>query len=76
MNLKTVICIMIPLMFGTACADVKSAGRQIGHTTRDVSRDVGHATRDAAKTVGHTTRDAAKKVGSTVKKATSGDDSR
>jgi hypothetical protein len=36
----------------SACAQLKEAGRTIGHTTRDVARDVGHGTRDAAKTVG------------------------
>lgn len=36
----------------SACAQLKEAGRRIGHTTRDVARDVGHGTRDAAKTVG------------------------
>jgi hypothetical protein len=36
----------------SACAQLKEAGRTIGHTTRDVARDIGHGTRDAAKTVG------------------------
>jgi len=36
----------------SACAQLKEAGRRIGHTTRDVARDIGHGTRDAAKTVG------------------------
>lgn len=42
------------------CADLKSAGRTIGHTTRDVTRDIGHATRDVTRDIGHATRDAAK----------------
>lgn len=85
MKLNTTTCLIIAtLLVGTACAEMKTTGRQIGHTTRDVTRDIGHATRDAAKTVGHTTRDvtrevghttrdAAKKVGTGVKEATSGD---
>jgi hypothetical protein len=36
----------------SACAQLKEAGRTIGHTTRDVARDIGHGTRDAAKSVG------------------------
>ena len=36
----------------SACAQVKEAGRTIGHTTRDAARAIGHGTRDAAKTVG------------------------
>jgi len=31
------------------CAEVKQAGRTIGHTSRDVTRDIGHASRDIAK---------------------------
>ena len=38
------------LPFG--CAQLKEAGRTIGHTTRDVTRTIGHGTRDAAKAVG------------------------
>ena len=36
----------------SACAQLKEAGRTIGHTTWDVARDIGHGTRDAAKAVG------------------------
>ena len=36
----------------SACAQLKEAGRTIGHTTRDVAREIGHGTRDAAKSVG------------------------
>lgn len=55
----------------TACAEFKSAGRSVGHATRDVTREVGHTTRDAAKAVGHASKNAAKKVGSSIKGATS-----
>ena len=34
------------------CADIKEAGRTVGHTTRDVTREIGHGTRDAVKQVG------------------------
>jgi len=36
----------------SACAQIKEAGRTIGHTTRVVAREIGHGTRDAAKAVG------------------------
>jgi hypothetical protein len=36
----------------SACAQIKEAGRTIGHTTRDVTREIGHGTRDAAKAIG------------------------
>ncbi len=36
----------------SACAQVKEAGRTIGHTTRDAATAIGHGTRDAAKSVG------------------------
>jgi hypothetical protein len=36
----------------SACAQVKEAGRTIGHTTRDAARAIGHGTRDAARAVG------------------------
>lgn len=42
----------------SACAEMKSAGRTVGHTTRDVTRTIGHTTRDATKQIGHSTRDA------------------
>jgi hypothetical protein len=36
----------------SACAQLKEAGRTIGHTTRDAATAIGHGTRDAAKAVG------------------------
>ena len=35
----------------TACAELKSVGRDIGHATRDVTKSIGHASRDIAKNV-------------------------
>ena len=40
----------------SACAEVKQAGRTVGHTTRDVAKEIGHGTRDAAKEIGHGTK--------------------
>ena len=36
----------------SGCADIKEAGRTVGHTTRNVTREIGHGTRDAVKQVG------------------------
>jgi hypothetical protein len=46
-----------------SCAEVKEAGRTIGHTTRDVTREIGHGTRDAVKEIGHGTRRVVKSIG-------------
>jgi hypothetical protein len=43
-----------------ACAQLKEAGRTIGHTTRDVTKAIGHGTRDAAKAVGEGVKKAVK----------------
>ena len=44
----------------SACAQIKEAGRTVGHTTRDVTREIGHGTRDAAKAVGEGVKKVAK----------------
>ncbi len=39
----------LSLMFVlTSCAEFKSVGRKIGHTTKDVTTEIGHASRDIA----------------------------
>ena len=40
-----------------SCAEVKQAGRDIGHGTRDATKAIGHATRDAVKAVGKETKE-------------------
>jgi hypothetical protein len=35
-----------------SCADLKEAGRKIGHGTRDAAKAIGHGARDVAKEVG------------------------
>jgi hypothetical protein len=49
---KIVFFLILSGCFLSACAQVKEAGRTIGHTTRDAARAIGHGTRDAAKAVG------------------------
>lgn len=66
------------LTFGSvmfiSCAEVKQAGRDIGHGTRDATKAIGHATRDATKEIGHGTRDAVKEVGKETKQILNGED--
>ncbi|WP_429110505.1 hypothetical protein [Aeromonas media] len=52
----------------SGCADIKEAGRTVGHTTRDVTREIGHTTRDMTREIGHGTRDAVKQVGDEISK--------
>jgi len=46
----------------SACAEMKDAGRTIGHTTRNVTREIGHGSRDTVKSIGHGTRRVVKSV--------------
>ncbi|MGZ4968418.1 MAG: hypothetical protein ACXV7H_02700 [Methylobacter sp.] len=46
-----------------SCAELKEAGRTIGHTTRNVTREIGHGTRDAAREIGHGTRRVVNSIG-------------
>ncbi|WP_421187063.1 hypothetical protein [Aeromonas enteropelogenes] len=49
--MKYLLLIAAVLLAG--CAELKGAGRTIGHTTRDVTREIGHGTRDAVKGIGN-----------------------
>ncbi|HSE90561.1 MAG TPA: hypothetical protein VLJ79_30410 [Candidatus Binatia bacterium] len=51
-RLKIVFFLVLLACLLSACAQLKQAGRTIGHTTRDVATAIGHGTRDAAKAVG------------------------
>ena len=57
MMLKWSLLGVILLLGVGACSEMKSAGRTVGHTTRDVTRTIGHTTRDVTKQIGHGTRD-------------------
>lgn len=46
----------------SACAELKEAGRSIGHTTRNVTRDIGHGSRDTVKAIGRGTKRVVKSV--------------
>jgi hypothetical protein len=53
----------------SSCAEVKDAGRTIGHTTRNVTREIGHGTRDVARDIGHGTRRGVQAIGQGAKEA-------
>ncbi|MGB1263241.1 MAG: hypothetical protein ACPG52_10045 [Cognaticolwellia sp.] len=48
----TVIVVATTTLILNACAELKQAGKTIGHTTRDITREIGHASRDAVNAVG------------------------
>jgi len=72
--LNRVFTVVLASLVFSACAELKEAGRDIGHGTRDAAKAIGHGTRDATKAIGHATRDAVKEVGEGVKKVTTGED--
>lgn len=47
----------------SGCAEIKEAGRTIGHTTRDVVREIGHGARDVTREIGHGTRKVVSEIG-------------
>lgn len=53
----TYVFVLLP-----ACAELKEAGRSIGHTTRNVTRDIGHGSRDTVKAIGRGTKRVVKSV--------------
>jgi hypothetical protein len=52
------------------CAQIKEAGRTVGHTTRDVTTEIGHGARDVTREIGHGTRDVIREVGEGTSEAT------
>ncbi len=49
--MKTIIASLAFAIALTGCAEMKQAGKDIGHATRDTTKAVGHASRDAVKSV-------------------------
>ncbi|MCK9619314.1 MAG: hypothetical protein M0R47_02135 [Methylobacter sp.] len=62
---KKLLAVVMIFSMGSllSCAELKEAGRTIGHTTRNVTREIGHGTRDAAKEIGHGTRRVVNSIG-------------
>jgi hypothetical protein len=67
---KFVFVINLACGFLYGCAQIKEAGRTIGHTTRDVTTEIGHGARDVTREIGHGTRDVVHKVGEGARDAT------
>src|SRR3546814_18400033 len=72
--LSLICCAAVPAFAldnppSTPIEDLKQAGREIGHATRDAAKDVGHATRDTTRAIGHATRDTSRKVGHATRDA-------
>jgi len=61
-KIKTVLSLVVLCTLLSACAELKEAGRAIGHTSRDAAKAIGHGTRDAAKSVARGTERVAKSV--------------
>jgi len=66
---KIVFVLTLAGGFLPSCAQIKEAGRTIGHTTRDVTREIGHGTREVVNDVGDGIRDTTKSASEEVKKA-------
>ena len=66
---KIVFTLTLAGGFLPGCAQIKEAGRTIGHTTRDVTREIGHGTREVVNDVGDGIRDTTKSASEEVKKA-------
>ncbi len=50
------------------CAELKQAGKEVGHATRDAATAIGHATRDTTKAIGHASRDAVTNISDDLSK--------
>ncbi|MFT6986717.1 MAG: hypothetical protein ACJAT7_002559 [Psychromonas sp.] len=59
----TVLALTLTLF---SCAEIKSAGRTVGHTTKEVTTEIGHTTKDVTTKIGHASRDAVKSVGEEI----------
>ena len=69
-NIKLITIIFASAFALLSCAEVKQAGQDIGHATRDVTRAIGHGTRDITRDIGHGTRDAVKAIGGEARRVT------
>lgn len=61
---RMAVCLSV-VTFIVSCADLKQAGREIGHTTKEVTTEIGHTSRDVVKAIG----EESKKVAENIKKS-------
>jgi Sec-independent protein translocase protein TatA len=59
----TIVILILVGCFVSGCAEIKEAGRTIGHTTRDVTREIGHGAREVTREIGHGTREVVRDIG-------------
>ena len=50
-NVVSLIVFVVTCALIGACAELKQAGRTVGHASRDVAKEIGHASRDVAKEI-------------------------
>jgi hypothetical protein len=60
--------LIVSSLLTAGCAQLKEAGRTIGHTTRDVTRTIGHGAREVVSDIGDGIRDTTKSGAEEVKK--------
>lgn len=46
---KMTFALLVTVLLMSGCAEFKSAGKTIGHATKDAATDIGHGTRRVAK---------------------------
>ncbi len=49
--MKSIVISLVLTIMIIGCAEMKQAGRDIGHATRDTTKAIGHASRNAVKSV-------------------------
>ncbi|EGA68285.1 hypothetical protein VISI1226_18466 [Vibrio sinaloensis DSM 21326] len=59
---KSMVLTGMMLFTISGCAELKQAGSDIGHATKDATTAIGHAARDTTKAIGHASRDAVNSV--------------
>ena len=67
--MKCVFMLILACGYVDGCAQVKEAGRTVGHTTRDVATAIGHGARDVTRDIGHGARDAVQEIGGATEAA-------
>ena len=61
-----VVLLLLPLLLSLGCSHIKSAGRTVGHASRDAAHAVGEGTKEVTTKIGHTSRDAVHEVGKKI----------
>lgn len=59
---KSFVC-FVTIFSLVSCAQLKEAGKDVGHATREVTTEIGHATKDVTTKIGHASRDTVKAIG-------------